>query len=132
MPYRVIVIDDDIDVIDAFSEYLKIKDIDVLGVGDNGKVALDLYKQFRPDVVFLDAKMPRYDGFYGLQKILDYDPEAKIIVATASISQNTAQRIMNMKAKAIIYKPCDIDFVIDTIKRVCNGESLPIPNSNRF
>lgn len=44
MPYRVIVIDDDIDVIDAFSEYLKIKGIDVLGIGDNGKVALDLYK----------------------------------------------------------------------------------------
>ena len=94
MPYRVIVIDDDIDVIDAFSEYLKIKGIDVLGVGNNGKTAFDLYQKFRPDVVFLDAKMPKYDGFYGLEKILDYDPEAKIIVATASISQNTAQRII--------------------------------------
>lgn len=71
MPYRVIVIDDDIDVIDAFSEYLRIKGIDVLGIGYHGKDAVNLYQQFKLDVVFLDAKMPKYDGFYGIEKILN-------------------------------------------------------------
>lgn len=129
MPYRAIVIDDDFDVVEAFTEYLKIKGIEVLAIGNDGRQAVKLYQEHSPDVVLLDAKMPKYDGFYGLEKIIQADQDAKIIVATASISHTTAQKLMNMHAKAIIYKPYDIDNVIDTINRVCSGETLPIPET---
>ncbi|MEM4253621.1 MAG: response regulator, partial [Candidatus Nitrosotenuis sp.] len=62
-----IIVDDEKDMTEVFAEYLKIIDVDVLGIGHNGKDAVDLYKRHRPDIVFLDLMMPEYDGLYALE-----------------------------------------------------------------
>jgi YesN/AraC family two-component response regulator len=61
-----IVIDDEIDVLEVFCEYLKVKNVNVLAQGRNGKDALELYQKLKPDVVLMDLVMPQYDGFYGI------------------------------------------------------------------
>ena len=57
-----IVIDDDKDIVNFFSEYLEIKDINIIGKGYDGKEAVDLYVKLRPDVIFLDVMMDKFDG----------------------------------------------------------------------
>ncbi|WP_255486576.1 response regulator transcription factor [Candidatus Nitrosotenuis sp. DW1] len=64
-----IVIDDDIDTVDVFCDYLEIVNVKVLGRGYNGKEAVELYRKHNPNVVFLDLMMPDYDGFYALEHI---------------------------------------------------------------
>jgi DNA-binding response OmpR family regulator len=64
-----IVIDDDLDLTEVLSELLELHDIRVLGIGYNGKDAVQLYKKYKPDIVFLDLMMPKYDGYYGLAGI---------------------------------------------------------------
>ena len=49
-----IVIDDDLDTVELFSEYLEIKGIHVVGKGYDGKEAVELYQKLKPDVIFLD------------------------------------------------------------------------------
>lgn len=93
MTISVIVIDDDIDTLDVFSEFLEIKDIKVLGRGHDGKKAAELYQKFRPDIVIMDAMMPDYDGFYGINKIREINPDAKIIMVTATVSEETEKKI---------------------------------------
>ena len=51
----VLVIDDDRDTVEVFCEYLSIKDIKVLGKGYDGRTAVELYKEHKPDVVLLDV-----------------------------------------------------------------------------
>lgn len=121
---NVIVVDDDIDTVEVFSEYLEIKDITVLGRGYNGKTAVELYEQLRPDIVLLDVMMPEYDGFFGLENIKKINPSAKVIMVTADLTYDTEKRLKALNASAIIYKPYEIDSVIDVIQRVYKGEVL--------
>ncbi len=113
-----IIVDDYFDTVEVFSEYLELSDIDVVGKGYNGKDAVDLYQKLKPDVVFLDVLMPDYDGFYALEKIRQLDHDAKIIMVTASLTAQTEDMLKDLNASAVIYKPYDIDNVIETVHRV--------------
>ena len=127
----VIVVDDDRDTVEVFCEYLSIKDIQVLGRGYDGKAAVELFKEHKPDIVLLDVMMPDFDGFYGLEQIRKLDPNAKVIMVTADLTSDTEKKLVDLKASAMIYKPYEIDSVIETIEKV-NKENvvLSTPTSN--
>ena len=118
---KVIVIDDDVDTVEVFCEYLEIKDISVVGRGHSGKKAIELYEKLRPDIVLLDVMMPDYDGFYGLEHIKKINPDAKVIMVTADLTYDTEKKLKEFNASAVIYKPYEIDSVIETIHKVNNG-----------
>jgi len=113
-----IVIDDDIDTCDVLTEFLVVKDIQVLGMGYNGKEAVDLYQKHKPDLVFLDVMMPEYDGFYGLGKIKQLNPAAYVIIITGDLTSETYTKLKSLKSSAIIYKPFDIEKIMDVVEEV--------------
>ena len=84
MPVSVIVVEDDFDSLEVLSEYLSLKDLNVLAKAKNGKEAVEIYQKFKPDVVLLDILMPGYDGFYAIENIKKVDPSAKVIFVTAA------------------------------------------------
>jgi len=57
-------------------------DMTVLGEATNGREAVDLWKQHRPDVTLLDLRMPELDGVSAIKEIREYDANAHIIVLT--------------------------------------------------
>ncbi len=110
-----LVVDDDPDTVEMFSDYLENKGVRVIGKAKDGKEGFELYKKLKPDVIFLDVIMPNYDGFYTLKKIREIDAEAKIIMVTADFSPTTKKKLKELKATDVIYKPYDgkaIDRVI--------------------
>jgi two-component system chemotaxis response regulator CheY len=114
---KAIVVDDDKDVQDVFIELLEINNVHVIGTGHNGKNALELYQTLCPDIVFMDVKMPEYDGFYGLEKIREYDPNALVVLVTGS--EGVEDKINYCGATAIVPKPIHIDKIIGVINRFC-------------
>jgi len=58
-----IVIDDDTSTVDVFTEYLNMIDVAVIGIGYDGKSAVELYAEHKPDMVFLDLMMPSMMDF---------------------------------------------------------------------
>ena len=122
---KVIVVDDDVDTVEVFCEYLEIKDITVLGRGYNGKTAVELYERHKPDIALLDVMMPEYDGFYALENIKKTFPDAKLIMVTADLTFDTEKKLKDLRASAVIYKPYEIDSVIETIHNV-NKQSVPV------
>ena len=115
---KVIVVDDDVDTVEVFCEYLEIKNITVLGRGYNGKTAVELYETHKPDIALLDVMMPEYDGFYALENIKKTNPDAKLIMVTADLTFDTEKKLKELSASAVIYKPYEIDSVIETIHSV--------------
>lgn len=115
LPKTAIVIDDDIDTVKIFSEFLEENKIRVLGKGYSGKDAVEIYKQVKPDVVFVDVMMPDGSGFYAIRKIRELDPEIKIIAVTADSRSATEEKLVNLNTTAIIYKPFDVDKIIQII-----------------
>lgn len=115
---KVIVIDDDVDTVEVFSEYLEIKDITVIGSGYNGMTAVELYEKLHPDIILIDVMMPEYDGFFALSHIKQIDPNAKVIMVTADLTADTEKKLQELQASAVIYKPYEIDSVIETIHNI--------------
>ncbi len=117
MNLKAIVVDDDKNVRGVFTELLQIAKFDVIGTGSNGKEAAELYQKLQPDVVFIDAMMPQYDGFYGVEKIKAYDPDAVIVMVTGSI--NVDERLEQCNATAVLPKPIDINKIINVTSKLC-------------
>jgi len=121
-----IVIDDEKDILDVFCEYLTVKNIKILAAGRNGKDAVELYKKFKPDVVLMDLIMPDYDGFYGLEKIRQEDPDSKIIIVSASLTPHYIERLKELKVSGITTKPYEMDKVIDLIGKISKGKTIDL------
>ena len=121
-----IVIDDEQDVLDVFCEYLKVKNVNVLAEGRNGKDAVELYQKLKPDVVLMDLVMPQYDGFYGIENIRKYDPDSKIIIFSASLTPEYIDMLRKMKVSGISIKPYDMDRIIDLINKVSMGKTVDL------
>jgi CheY-like chemotaxis protein len=109
-----IVIDDDQDTVKVFCEILSMIGLDVLATGTDGMEAVELYERHKPDLIFVDLLMPKYDGFYAIERIRDIDPDAKIVIVTGDLRAGESYLLDSFNVTAVIYKPFDMH----TIKRV--------------
>lgn len=81
---RVLIADDHT----LLSESLRImlerdSDVEVVGVAENGYKALELCKEFKPDIVLMDIKMPDLDGISATRMIKEDSPETRVLVLTS-------------------------------------------------
>lgn len=111
-----IIIDDDKETVGIFSEYLEIIDVNLIGRGYNGKMAVELYQKQKPDVVFLDLMMPDYDGFYALENIRNINPDAYVVVITADVGKDKELVLESLKPNKVIIKPFDMDELLNIVK----------------
>jgi len=124
----VIIIDDDPDIREVLSEFLRLKSIDVLATGSNGKDAVELYKKYTPDIVLIDFRMPDFDGLYGLRNIIKLDSNAKVIILTDSAVSNIDRDLTESGASAIFQKPCDMNHLVKTIDKLSLGDAIQLNN----
>lgn len=110
-----IVVDDDEDTVNLFAEFLEICDVRVLGKAFDGNQGVEMYKKILPDMVFSDVMMPGYDGFYLLQKIRQTNPYTIMVMITGDVRSETIDKLEELKADAIIYKPFDMKQVVQAI-----------------
>ncbi|PLX47414.1 MAG: response regulator [Desulfobulbaceae bacterium] len=73
--------------------------------GANGLEAVALYKEHRPDIVFLDLTMPEMDGFEALQLIRDFDQNSWVHIVTADIQAKSQEKVLGMGAISVEAKP---------------------------
>ena len=113
-----IVVDDSKMTVQVLCDYLAMIDVDVLGRGHNGKDAVELYKKYRPDIVFLDIMMPDYDGYYALENIKKMDTNAKVVVVTSDLRQKDSKELERLGPTKIIFKPFAIDTIKDIVEKI--------------
>ncbi|MCI7061719.1 MAG: response regulator [Lachnospiraceae bacterium] len=90
----------------------------VTGEATNGEEAVEMYHQKPSDLVTLDITMPKMDGIEALQKILDADPDAKVIMITAAGQQSKVLDALKFGAKQFITKPFEADVVLNSVSEV--------------
>ncbi len=125
----VLVVDDNSDVRSLLVELLELKNFKVVGTGRNGQDAVTLYEKLKPDITFLDVVMPNTDGLYALDHIREMNSDAVVIMITTDLSKDTAKRLEDLRATAVVYKPFDID---DLVKIVHDIESTSHTDQIRF
>lgn len=73
--------------------------------GANGREGLELYKEHRPDIVFLDLTMPEMDGFEALAHIRGFDIHARVHIVSADIQAKSQEKVMALGAIGVEPKP---------------------------
>ncbi len=103
-------------------KYLIIKfhlPINIVGQAAAGDEALELIHRLRPDIVFLDIEMPKYNGIEVMERIkASYAGTIRFIVITAYSYFYYAQASLRLGAKDILLKPIEPKQFIETMERV--------------
>ncbi len=105
------------------------KDIELVGEGDNGEDAVELYRKSRPDVVLLDLKMPVLDGIGAVKRILAEDPDAKIIALTSFDGDQDIYRALEAGIRGYLLKESVHTDILNAIRTVYAGQTLVSPEA---
>lgn len=92
---------------------------DIVGEASNGLEALDLYKVHRPDLVITDINMPVMDGIETIEKIIEFDTYAKIIVCSIMGQPAYIKKAIMAGAIDFIVKPFESDKFNEVINKIC-------------
>ena len=83
----------------------------------NGKEAVERYREEHPDVVLMDITMPELDGIQALQAIRAKDGKARVVMCSALGQQNMILEAMQAGAKDFIVKPYEPTRVLETVAK---------------
>jgi DNA-binding NarL/FixJ family response regulator len=98
----------------------------VVGEASNGREAVDLWKEHRPDVTLLDLQMPVLDGVGAIKQIREVDPNAHIVVLTTFDGDEDIYQAIKAGAKGYLLKDATREALMDCIHKVHIGEtSIP-------
>lgn len=116
---------------DAAFMRMMLKDIftkaghEIVAEAGNGNEAAEKYIEFHPDLVTMDITMPDYDGLEGLSKIMEINPNAKVVMCSAMGQQAMVLDAVKRGAKDFIVKPFQAEKVIMSINNVLNKSITP-------
>lgn len=83
----------------------------------NGQDAVEIYKKEKPDVILMDIKMPKLNGFEALAEIKQIDPAIPIIALTAHALSGDKEKALEAGFDFYLSKPVSEDQLLDAIKR---------------
>lgn len=100
-PITVLVVDDSAIIRDAISNALESdKEIKVIGTASNGKEAIDLVPELKPDIITMDIVMPMMNGLDATKHIMAYHP-TPILVITSLLSKDMEIAFKSLTAGAL-------------------------------
>ncbi len=90
----------------------------VAGMAENGEDAIEQYKELEPDLVSMDITMPGMGGIEATKGIIEYDPDAKIVVCSAMGQKPMVLEAIEAGAKDFIVKPIKPEKVKETLDKL--------------
>jgi two-component system NarL family response regulator len=121
---RVLIADDHVIVTAGLASIIGMQsDMMVVAEAANGRQAVDLWRNHRPDVTLLDLRMPILDGVGAILEIHREDPSARLIVLTTYDTDNEIYRAIKAGAKGYVLKDARREELLDSIRRVNRGET---------
>jgi two-component system, chemotaxis family, chemotaxis protein CheY len=120
VPYNILIVDDSIFVKKQLSQILTSENFNVIDMAGDGEEAIEKYKEHHPkiDLVTMDITMPKMDGITALEKIIEFDKNAKIIMISALGKQELVKKSLLLGAKNYIIKPLDRKKVLERVSSV--------------
>ena len=115
---RVMVVDDAMFMRASLKMMLEKNGYEVAAEAENGAVAVQKYKEIKPDLVTMDITMPEMDGLQALKLIRQFDSDAKVVVVSAMGQEPVVKDAILSGAKSFIVKPFKEDFVLKTLSTI--------------
>ncbi|MGI5212278.1 response regulator [Plantactinospora sp. CA-290183] len=100
---------------------------DIVGEAGDGREAVRLAVQLRPDVVLMDLRMPRMDGIEATRRILDQHPATRVLVLTTFADDANIYGALGAGAIGYLVKDGAPEELVDAVGRAARGEALLAP-----
>lgn len=91
---------------------------EVVAIAKNGREAVELTRQHRPDIALMDVNMPEMDGISAIREMMAEWPHMACIVISAERDAQTLLDAMAAGARGYLTKPFTTDQLVDTLRRV--------------
>jgi len=116
-PLRALVADDIAVARDLLKTMLRTLEVPEILDASNGIDAVAEFRRSRPDIVFLDIRMPGKDGLQALQEILAIDPAAFVVMDSAESTADNVRTAVESGARGFMVKPYNMDKVRDILDK---------------
>ena len=83
----------------------------------DGQDAVQQYIRFRPDLVLMDITMPRMDGIQALQRIMETDPRARVVMCSALGQEKYIIRSIQLGARDFVVKPFSEERIVSALTK---------------
>ena len=111
---KILIVDDEQIIRDFFRRFLSMMGIDVVDV-DSGYKAIELAKENKFDLYFVDVRMPGLNGLDTFRALRQIDPDASVVMITGYTVDDILDQALKEGAKDIIHKPFDISKIREAI-----------------
>ena len=126
---KVIICDDQAIVRDGLEMLLKLEpDIDVVGIAEDGAVAVEMVAKETPDLVLMDLKMPIMNGVEATRQIRTKYPEVKVLVLTTYDDDEWVFDAIQAGASGYLLKDTPRDEVVKAIRGTVTGRTYVDPS----
>ena len=122
---RIVIADDQASVRDGLVLLLGgLPDIEVLGAAANGRKALDLVAEHRPDAILLDLHMPVLDGIETTRRLVADHPDVAIVVLTTYADDSSVLEALRAGARSYLTKDADRADIARALHAAAGGLSV--------
>jgi DNA-binding NarL/FixJ family response regulator len=133
---RVALVDDQLLVRDGFARVIRAQaDMEVVGLGANGRDAIDLVRSTRPDVLVIDIRMPVLDGISAIREIISFVEadalQPRILVVTTFNLDEYVFEALRAGASGFLLKDSTPRRLLDAIRTLASGEAIVDPTVTR-
>ena len=124
---RILIADDHALFRDGLRSLLRSEGHEVIAEAKNGREAVTLAHQHRPEVVLMDLSMPEVDGLTATRTIVAELPDVKVIILTASDEDMSLFEAIRSGAQGYLMKDLEADQFFDMLDRASRGEPAMTP-----
>lgn len=126
---KILIVEDDLPSVHFLSEVLRESNVEVVHA-DDGEKAIAMHKQYNPDIILMDIRLPKINGLNVIRNIRNIDKDVVIITITANAFNEDRKKCLEAGSNDYISKPVDryeLLFKIDKfMSKINKKETLSI------
>jgi DNA-binding response OmpR family regulator len=132
MSARILLVEDNADLAEGVEYNLRLEGYDVQ-VADTGKIAVEIARSWKPDLILLDLMLPEMDGYQVLRHVRQSDANVPVIILSARGEEADKVRGFKLDADQYVTKPFSIIELLERIAALLrrNARTVPEPPASR-
>ena len=123
---KVLAVDDSKTMLAMLSAQLRDSNFEVIATASSGLEAVEKFKELKPQLVLLDVVMPELTGIDTLDRLLNVDTTACVVMVSSIGTEATVENCLKRGAKSYLQKPLQKDNVLAHLKKVCQEAGVEL------
>jgi two-component system response regulator NreC len=125
---RILICDDHTLFVEGIKAMLRHEpSLEIVGEARDGRQAVDLVKELKPDVILMDVSMPDMNGFDATRRVHEFDAAVKVLILSMHDEEELVARCLEAGAAGYIIKDAPASQLLYAIETVKKGERYLSP-----